>query len=219
MVYIDPLEADGLDNDGDGEIDEAGGEGSIVPNNRHRFSGRTRRRSSLPSITATRCCASTPATASRSTIASIRTIASAPQQQLVETAYATYDSLENDSGNQSDPRGANGEPGGARQYTSATAQATIQIIPVEVQPKTILRLSNTPSICACDAAAGVDRRGSRIRAAHADPGGTTSQFPSSRQTACQGMSCADAPVVDLDAPPYDAAGFVPGGVFHTDLQR
>ncbi len=27
------------------------------------------------------------------------------------------------------------------------------------------------------------------------------------------MSCAEAPVVDLDAPPYDAAGFVPGGVF------
>ena len=32
-VYIDPLDADGLDNDGDGEIDEAGGEGRIVPDN------------------------------------------------------------------------------------------------------------------------------------------------------------------------------------------
>ena len=29
----------------------------------------------------------------------------------------------------------------------------------------------------------------------------------------QGMSCAEAPDIDLDAPPYDAAGFVPGGVF------
>ena len=102
---------------------------------------------------------------------------SRPQQQLVETAYATYDSLENDSGNQSDPRGANGEAGGARQYTSETAQATIQIIPVEVQPKTILQLSNTPSICARDAAAGIDRRGNRVRAAHADSRCTTTQLP------------------------------------------
>jgi uncharacterized repeat protein (TIGR01451 family) len=28
-----------------------------------------------------------------------------------------------------------------------------------------------------------------------------------------GLSCAHAPMVDLDAPPYDAAGFVPGGQF------
>ena len=27
------------------------------------------------------------------------------------------------------------------------------------------------------------------------------------------MRCVEAPVVDLDAPPYDAAGFVPGGSF------
>ena len=27
------------------------------------------------------------------------------------------------------------------------------------------------------------------------------------------MSCAEAPDIDLGAPPYDAAGFVPGGVF------
>ncbi len=142
-VYIDPLESDGLDNDGDGEIDEAGGEGSIVPDNVTRSNG-----SPAQIITAyehsdalLRIDAGDSVTFYYRVDPDNRV---APQQQLVESAYATYDSLEGDSGNQTDPRGANGEIGGARQYTSATAQATIQIIPVEVQPKTILRLSNTP---------------------------------------------------------------------------
>ena len=67
----------------------------------------------------------------------------APLQALTNTASATYDSLEGASGNQTAPIGANGEPGGARQYVSQAAQATIQIIPVEVSPKQIVRASNS----------------------------------------------------------------------------
>ena len=105
MVYIDPLETDGLDNDGDGEIDEAGGEGSIIPDN--IINDRTVRPAQI--ITAfdhsdalLRIDAGDSVTFYYRVDPDNRV---APNQRLVETAYATYDSLENESGNQSDPRG------------------------------------------------------------------------------------------------------------------
>ena len=212
-LYIVPFDADGLDNDGDGEIDEAGGEGSIVPDNL------TQRGAPAQIITSydhsdalLKIDPGTSVTFYYRVDPSDRV---APQQQLVETVFATFDSLENDSGNQSDPRGANGEAGGARQYTSAIAQAIIQIIPVEVQPKTILQTANTPQVAPASPqppqplSIGEEvefELRTLIPVARLGNFQIVDRLPS-------GMSCVDAPAVDLDAPPYDAAGFVPGGVF------
>ena len=55
----------------------------------------------------------------------------APLERLTSSVTATFDSLEGPFGNQSTPQQDNGLAGGARQYTSAAAEATIQIIPVE----------------------------------------------------------------------------------------
>ena len=68
----------------------------------------------------------------------------APLQTFTTSADATYDSLEGVSGNQSAPQRPNSDIGGARVYTSQTASAAVQILPVEAQPKRIRNLSNTP---------------------------------------------------------------------------
>ncbi len=214
FIYIQPFESDGLDNDGDGEIDEAGGEGQIVPDNLTKENSRP----------------ATPAqiiTAFDHSDALLRIDAgesvtfyyrvdpdnrSAPLQQLIETAYATYDSMEDESGNQTNPLGSNGEAGGARQYTSATAQATIQIIPVEVQPKTILQLSNTPNnFPAMPQPVSIGEE-LEFELRTLIPVALLRSFRIEDRLP-DGMRCTDAPVVNLDAPPYDAAGFVPGGTF------
>ena len=87
------------------------------------------------------------------------------------------------SGNQTAPLGANGEIGGARQYVSATAPGHDPDHPGRGAAEAILRLSNTPLIAPAHAAAGVDRRGDRIRAAHADSGRTAAQLRHSRRAA------------------------------------
>ena len=99
----------------------------------------------------------------------------APQQQLVETAYATYDSLEGDSGNQTDPL--------ARTARSAARASTRRRRRRRRSRSSRSRCSRRPS-CGCrirrdragDAAAGIDRRGGRVRAAHADPGRALRHF-------------------------------------------
>ena len=210
LVYIDPLDADGLDNDGDGEIDEAGGEGQIVPDN-------TVLNGNPAQIIAAfdHSDALLRINAGESVTLYYRVDPDndvAPLQQLVESAYATYDSLEDASGNQSNPLGVNGEIGGARQYTSAPVDAIIQIIPVEVQPKQILQLSNTP--LAGPSALQYVSIGEEVEFELRTliPVAQLRQFII-RDELPAGMRCSEAPDVDLDAPPYDAAGFVPGGVF------
>jgi uncharacterized repeat protein (TIGR01451 family) len=210
LAYVDPLDSDGLDNDGDGQIDEADGDGRIGTDNVPLGGNPAQVISAYDQSDALlRIDAGDSVTFYYRVDPDNRV---APNQQLIETAYATYDSLESDAGAQSDPRGANGEIGGARQYTSATATATIQIIPVEVDPKTILRTSSTPPVAT----------------ATPQPVSIGEELEFELRTLLPvalfrnlivddvlppGMSCAEAPDVDLDAPPYDEAGFVPGGVF------
>ena len=210
LVYIVPFDADGLDNDGDGEIDEAGGEGQIVPNNS------TRNNSPAQIITAyDHSDALLRIDAGDSTTFYYRVDPDnrvAPDQQLIETVYATYDSLESDSGSQSDPQGLNGEFGGARQYMSANAQATIQIIPVETDPKTILRVSKTPLVAPASPQPVSIGEEVEFELRTLIPVSLLRNFQV-HDNLPLGMSCTDAPVIDLDSPPYDAAGFVPGGSF------
>ena len=209
MVYVVGFSSDGLDNDGDGEIDETGGEGQITPDNILRNGFPARITTAYSHSDALR-----RINPGESVVFYYRVDPDdrvAPQQQLLESAFATYDSLENDSGNQSAPQGTNGEAGGARQYASATAQATIQIIPVEVDPKTILQLSNTPNqypVMPQPVSIGEEVE---FELRTLIPVARLGSF-TIRDNLPSGMRCSEAPVVDLDAPPYDAAGFVPGGV-------
>ena len=136
----------------------------------------------------------------------------APLQALIGSASATYDSLEGASGNQSVPLGANGEAGGARRYTSAPAQATIQIIPVQVSPKQILRVSNSGiSVPANPQSVSIGEE-VEFQIEALIPVSQVRNFRI-RDELPLGLSCTSAPTVNLDAPPYDSAGFVPGGIF------
>ncbi|MDH4074018.1 MAG: hypothetical protein OEV41_13025, partial [Gammaproteobacteria bacterium] len=212
LIYIVPFDADNLDNDGDGEIDEVGGEGSIVPNNTTSINGS----SPAQIITAYSHSDALLKIDAGETVTFYYRVDPddrvSPQQQLIETAYATYDSLENSSGNQSAPLGNNGEVGGARQYTSATSTATIRIIPVETDPKAILRLSNTPNIYPVMPQPVSIGEEVEFELRTLIPVALLRSFLV-RDVLPAGMSCAEAPVVNLNAAPYDAAGFVPGGVF------
>ncbi|WP_308366193.1 MULTISPECIES: isopeptide-forming domain-containing fimbrial protein [unclassified Microbulbifer] len=146
----------------------------------------------------------------------------APQQLFTNTFFAQYDSLEGDFGNQNPPQidsdadndgNADGTPaeGRARHYQSADADAQMRIIEVQAQPKAALALSN-------GTASGTSRDtvvvGEEIRYQ------LTTQIPAAklrnfiiRDELPAGMRCIEGQMVDLDAAPYDAAGFVPGGTF------
>ena len=210
LIYVDPLDTDGLDNDGNAEIDEAAGEGQIVPDNTilngtpaqiiNAFDHSDALLKIDPGASVTMYYRVDPYDDV------------APMQQLVNSAYATYDSLEGDAGNQTAPIGANGELGGARQYTSAANDATIQIIPVEVEPKAILRTSNTPLSAPVTPQPVSIGEEVEFELRTLIPVAQLRSFVI-RDELPAGMRCTEAPVVDLDAPPYDAAGFMPGGSF------
>ncbi len=210
LVYVVPLEGDALDNDGDAGVDEVAGEGQIVPDN-VILSG-------SPAQIITAYTHSDPLLridAGDNVIFYYRVDPYddvAPLQTLTNSAVAAYDSLEGASGNQSAPLGVNGEIGGARQYVSAPGEATIRIIPVEVEPKQILRLSNTPvAIPPAQQPVSIGEE-LEFELRTLIPVAQLRNFVI-RDELPAGMRCSEAPVVDLDAPPYDAAGFVPGGSF------
>ena len=136
----------------------------------------------------------------------------APLQTLTNTVTATYDSMAGDFGNQTAPTGNNGEIGGARQYVSDPAEATIQIIPVEVQPKMILRTSNS-ALAGMGAPQPVSiGEEVEFELRTLIPVAQLRNF-TIRDELPPDMRCVEAPDVNLDAPPYDAGGFVPGGTF------
>ncbi|WP_444900438.1 isopeptide-forming domain-containing fimbrial protein [Microbulbifer sp. VAAC004] len=146
----------------------------------------------------------------------------APLQIFNNTFYARYDSLEGDFGQQTatqidsdlDNDGVgDGTPaaGRARHYKSADAQARMQIIEVKAEPKQALQLSN-------GAASGTNKDtavvGEEIRYQ------LTAKIPAAklrnfiiRDELPAGMRCIEGQTVNLDASPYDAAGFIPGGTF------
>ncbi|MEJ2392819.1 MAG: hypothetical protein P8019_15650, partial [Gammaproteobacteria bacterium] len=135
----------------------------------------------------------------------------APLQTFTNAADATYDSLEGVSGHQSAPQQLNSDKGGARVYTSQQASAAVRIIPVATQPKTITRLSNTPAVSG-PATQGVSV-GEEIeyRLNTLLPVALLRNFVI-RDELPAGMSCSEAPPVNLNALPYSAAGFEPGGI-------
>jgi uncharacterized repeat protein (TIGR01451 family)/fimbrial isopeptide formation D2 family protein len=209
LVLVVPFNNDGLDNDGDGLVDAADvdGEGSINDNVV----------SSGPPATITFSHTHSTGLLRLNPGASVMLYyrvdpddAVAPQQQLVNTVTASFDSLEGDSGNQTvDPR-ANSDIGGARVYGTVPASATVQILPLQTQPKDIVRLSNTTMAAAQPQPVSIGEEieyelRTYIPVANLQDFYIRDELPA-------GISCKEAPVVDLGpAGPYSAAGFFPGG--------
>jgi uncharacterized repeat protein (TIGR01451 family)/fimbrial isopeptide formation D2 family protein len=207
QVRVVPFGSDGLDNDGDGLIDGADtdGEGSISDN------------AVLNGIPPTITYSHTHSSAllkinPGSSVTFYYRVdpddSVAPEQTLTNTVSATYDSLAGDSGNQTVVPGATGTLSGARFYTSADASATVQILPLQTQPKTILQTSNTPLGGTPQSVSIGEEVEYELRAFL--PVANLRNFVI-RDELPAGISCSEAPKVNLDAAPYSAAGFDPGG--------
>ena len=217
LMLVKSFATDGLDNDGDGLTDEAD-EGTISENNIYVAPGPPAPTPALLTFSHTHSTALLkiePGPANR--VFLYYRIdpddAISPEQELINNVYATYDSLYEQSGNQTInlptlPQSNNDAVGGARTYTSATASATVEILPLENQPKTIRFLSNTAPAVGTQGVSIGEEIEYQLRTFI--PVANLRQFKIS-DVLPSGISCAEAPVVDLDATPYSAAGFVPGG--------
>ncbi|RJQ76458.1 MAG: DUF11 domain-containing protein [Desulfobacteraceae bacterium] len=209
LAYVLPFAGDGLDNDADGLIDEAD-EGAVSDNTV---------RNAIPAeltFSHTHSSALQRIDAGQSVRMYYRVDYdddAAPLQTFTNTAHAVYDSLEGVSGHQSAPQRPNSDIGGARAYTTVLepASAAVRIIPVETQPKRIARLSHSlpvgaPSVQDISIGEEIEYRLNTWL-----PVALLRNFVI-RDELPAGMSCAEAPPVNLNAPPYSAANFIPGGV-------
>jgi len=204
LAYVLPFSADGLDNDGDGSVDEAG-EGAISDNTVDN---------AVPAVLTFAYTHSTaleridPGAAVSLYYRVDYDDDAAPLQTFTNSADGTYDSLAGVSGSQTvDPR-VTSDIGGARLYTAPADTAAVQILPVQTQPKRITDLSNTPL-------AGDPQNVSigeevEYRLNTLLPVALLRNFVI-RDELPTGLRCSEAPAVNLNAPPYAAAGFDPGG--------
>ena len=217
LMLVDDFGSDLLDNDGDGLVDGADpNEGSISENNVYVAPGPP---VPTPAILTFSHTHSTALLKILPGVGNAVTLyyrvnpddAIAPLQTLTNSVSATYDSMENVSGNQSVPLGTNSTAGGARVYTTATATASVQILPLTTVPKEITRLANStitggqPQPVAVGEEIEYQLR-SFIPVANLSDFYIRDELPA-------GISCSEAPDVNLDpGGPHDAAGFFPGGV-------
>jgi len=210
LAFVVPFNGDGLDNDGDGLVDggDAAGEGAISDNVVKNAVPATVTFSHTHSDVLLRL------DAGQSVTLYYRVDFdddAAPQQQFVNSVTASYDSLENAFGNQTAPQRPNSDIGGARVYTSPAATSTVEIIPVVTEPKAITRLSNTAITGSAPQPVAIGEE-VEYELVVSLPVALLRNFVV-RDELPAGMRCVEAPVVDLDAPPYAAAGFSPGGSF------
>ncbi|MFZ2161061.1 MAG: isopeptide-forming domain-containing fimbrial protein [Sideroxyarcus sp.] len=212
LVYVVPFATDGLDNDGDGLIDAAdtNGEGSITDNIVNNAIPARIDNSWTHSSAMLRLNPGSSITFYYRVDPDQRM---APLQTLVNNVTASYDSLEgglNQSGNQTVVLSASGDPGGARLYTSAAASATMQIKPLATQPKDVIAASNTPLSSQPQPVSIGEEVRYQLRAYL--PVANLRNFVI-QDNLPPGISCIEAPAINLNAAPYNAAGFSPGGTF------
>jgi len=210
VVKSPGLNGDGLDNDDDGLIDSAdtNGEGSVTgtPNVITFTPANTNKLARInPGQTVTlyyRVDVSNKA---------------APGQKLLDAVTTRYDSLAGVSGNQNAPQSANSTTGGARVYVTAAKSATIVITNLTAPPdsKGVIALSNTtlggtaPFVGPQNVSVGEEVK---FQFKFDTPVANLRSFKIS-DTLPAGMTCIEAQTINLDAAPYNAAGFSPGGSF------
>jgi uncharacterized repeat protein (TIGR01451 family)/fimbrial isopeptide formation D2 family protein len=211
LAYVIPLSGDSLDNDADGASDgaDADSEGAVSDNTVSNGTPAVITFSYTHSSVLERI---DPGQSVQLYYRVDYDNDAAPLQTFTNTAVATYDSLEGASGSQSAPQRPNSDIGGARVYTSPGDSAAVQIIPVVTQPKRITAAANTPLAmgpATQEAAIGEEIE---YRLNTLLPVALLRNFVI-RDELPPGIRCVEAPVVDLGAPPYASANFVPGGSF------
>ncbi|WP_319409576.1 SdrD B-like domain-containing protein [uncultured Desulfosarcina sp.] len=207
LAYVMPFAADGLDNDGDGGIGagDTDGEGAISDNIVDNATPGVITFSYTHSTALRRI---DPGASVQLYYRVDYDDDAAPLQTFTNSADSTYDSLAGVSGSQTvDPR-PNSDIGSARVYTSNTETASVQIIPVQTQPKRITALSNT-SLAGDPQNVSIGEE-IEYRLNTLLPVAQLRQFVI-RDELPAGLSCSEAPAVNLNAAPYAAAGFDPGG--------
>lgn len=216
LVLVVPFTGDGLDNDGDGLIDGAdvNGEGNISDN---IVDNATPAEITYSHTHSNALLQINPGASVTFYYRVDPDDAVAPLQQLINNVTTSYDSLLGDNGNQTVVFPANSTIGGARVFPStpvpatASASATVQMLSLLTQPKTIINMSNStisgvqPQTVSVGEEIEYELRSS-IPVAHLRNFTIRDELPA-------GISCSEAPVVNLNAAPYSGAGFVPGGQF------
>ena len=209
LAYVFPFDNDGLDNDGDSTfgVDDTNGEGTISDNQVKNDTPAQITFSHLHSSALQRI------DPGQSVVLYYRVDYdddAAPLQTFTNTVEATYDSLAGEFGSQSAPQRPNSDIGGARVYTSEPVEARVQVIPLLTQPKRIVNLSNTPLATVPGPQPVSVGEEIEYRINTLLPVALLRDFVI-RDELPDGLSCAEAPDINLDAAPYADAGFEPGG--------
>jgi uncharacterized repeat protein (TIGR01451 family) len=213
LACVMPFDTDGLDNDVDTQSDagDTNGEGSVASNCTPGVAG-------VVTFSHTHSTGLRRLNPGQSFTLYYRVDFdddAAPLQTFTNSYVVSYDSLAgstNQSGNQTVDLRPNGDIGGARVYTSAPATARVRMIPVETQPKKITRTSNTPAATPPAIQDVVVGEEVEFELTTLLPVALLRNFII-RDELPPGLRCAQAPAVNLSAPPYAAAGFQPGGTF------
>ncbi|WP_321371819.1 hypothetical protein [uncultured Desulfuromusa sp.] len=211
LAYVFPFTADGLDNDADGSSDETGAneEGTISDNNVNNLTPAQLTFSYTHSTALQRL---DPGQSIELFYRVDYDDDAAPLQTFTNTVTATYDSLIGDSGSQTISPQLNSLLGGARAYSSDPVTADVRVMPVETHPKTVLRLANTPLLSIPGAQPVSVGEEIEYQLETLLPVALLRNFVV-RDELPVGLRCSEAPTVNLDAAPYNAAGFDPGGTF------
>lgn len=212
QVLVVDFASDGLDNDGDGLIDAAdiNGEGSISDN---IINNGTPAQITFDSTHSNALLRVNPGSSVTFYYRVDPDDSVSPLQILTNTVNMSYDTLDGDFGNQNQPQLDNaGLPtsGRARIYNTTPAQAQVQMIPLLAQPKVVVETSNTPLVPGPSHNVSVGEEVRYLLVSEL-PVANLRQFKI-RDELPAGIRCVEGQVVNLDAPPYAAAGFVPGGV-------
>ncbi|MBB3059625.1 DUF11 domain-containing protein [Microbulbifer rhizosphaerae] len=215
LLRIVDLDTDGIDNDGDGVVDEGGGEGVIVGNVMNDGNGTSITFSHAQGVDGTGLRRLEPGASLHLYYRVDPDDRIAPSETLTNTVAVTYyDSLEgsgNDHGNQTVVMPGSGELGGARTYpapgdANTEAEASLTFSEPTTEPKTISQLSETPL-----AGSGTQQ----VKIGEEIEYTLTAELPVAQlrnltvtDELPTGLVCADAPTIDLsnDAP-WNAAGF------------
>ncbi|RDH81167.1 MAG: hypothetical protein DIZ80_13705 [endosymbiont of Galathealinum brachiosum] len=155
LMLIEDFLTDNLDNDGDGDIDEAD-EGTILTDNILDNGNPAQIEfdfNDVNTVTAAANRSLLQIDAGQEVLLYYRVNPSdaiAPLQPLTNVVSTSYDSLVGDSGNQNTPQLLNtentspNETGRARIYTAIDNNAIVRMLPLQSQPKIITATSNTP---------------------------------------------------------------------------
>ena len=221
LMKVVDFSHDGLDNDGDGMVDEAD-EATLFASIPDNTIG-----NGIPAVITVNGIYNTKLRQvdSGQTITFYYRvdpdITIAPLQTLTNTVSMSYDSLKDAFGNQDTPQiPNNGTPvsGRARIYTSIPQNANVTMIPLLAQPKTVVQLSNTPLNLGSpphNVSVGEEVKYKLV----ADlPVANLRQFKI-RDELPAGVRCIEGQVVNLNAAPYAAAGFSPGGTFSASCTK